>query len=420
MTVLLDLSKTPSAERSASASTGAWVPEARWLLWLTLIWLTFGLLILFSASLPVGILQYNDGSRFFVRQLLTAVLGLGLLTMICRTPLERLFQLAVPAFAVLFALVLLVKVPGLGVELNGARRWFQFGPFSLQPSELIKPCLLLIAAPLIARWPSLPARGKLISALTVGGAVGGILMQPDLGTAFLIGSVLWLMAFIGGVPLGGLLSVVAIGGAAIVWKVSNTAYQMGRVTAFLDPFKYPEGEGYQLVQSLVAVGSGGITGTGFGLSAQKATFLPYPYSDFIFAVFSEEFGLIGTASFIAFLFVFAVIGLRVAVRTAESSRRLLAAGTTLLIVGQSFFHIAVVTGSVPPKGMPLPLVSYGGSGLLASLLCCALLIRSAREMNLAPAIRFARPQNIASAPRRAPRRQASANLQRTNRSGLGR
>ncbi|AGY58259.1 FtsW/RodA/SpoVE family cell cycle protein [Gloeobacter kilaueensis] len=405
MPTLLNRPPTVASPRPGNPAFADWAAEARLLVVLTLCWLGFGLLVLFSASLPVGVLQYGDGLRFLIRQALAAAVGLGLLAWLCRTRLDRLFSLALPVFVVLAAMVWLVKVPGIGVELNGARRWIDLGPLSLQPSELIKPFLLLLAAPIIASWRQLPNPRRLMALAGAALAVGGVLMQPDLGTAALMGLVLWLMAFIGGIPLGGLLAVLVGGGAVAVWKVSNTAYQMGRVTAFLDPWQVARAEGYQLVQSLIAVGSGGIQGTGYGLSAQKASFLPYPYSDFIFSVFCEEFGLIGSVAFVLFLLLFLVVGLRVAVRCAEPSRRLLAAGSTLILVGQAFLHIAVVIGAVPPKGIPLPLVSYGGSGLIASLLCCGLLIRTAREMNLAPAVRFVgRRRPAPGRPRRPSRR----------------
>lgn len=395
MTTVSELPNLPSVRPAVALPTAHWPAEARLLLTLTLGWMGFGLLVLFSASLPVGMLQYGDGLRFFIRQALTAVVGLGLLWAVCQMRIEGLFRLAVLLFLPLLALVLLVKVPGIGAELNGARRWIQLGPFSLQPSELIKPCLLVLAASILPQWHHLPARARYLSLAGVGIALGGILLQPDLGTTALLCIVLWLVAYAGGFRLWQLLLVMVGGVGVAVFKIANTAYQRDRILAFLDPWKSADAEGYQLVQSLLAVGSGGATGTGFGLSAQKISLLPYPYSDFVFAVFCEEFGLIGSLAFIIFLLVFFAVGMRVALKAVDPSRRLLAAGSTLLLVGQSFLHIAVVIGAVPPKGIPLPLVSYGGSGLLASLLCCGLLIRAAIEMNV-PSRQFR------SLPRRAP------------------
>lgn len=362
-------------------SLTSWAPEARLLLTLTLLWLAFGLLVLFSASVPVGLMQYGDGLRFFNRQVLGALLGLGGLALACRVPLERWFRIALLVFPLLVVLIVLVKVPGIGVELNGARRWFQIGPLSVQPSELVKPFLLLLGSLVLARWPRLPGWWRVLSVTVMGLAIGGVLIQPDLGTAVLLAGVLWCLAFISGFNIFGLLLLVGLGGGVAWWKISTTAYQMNRIQAFMDPWAAPQAEGYQLIQSLLAVGSGGITGSGFGLSLQKASSLPYPYSDFIFAVFAEEFGLVGTLAFVAFLLVFLVAGLRVAIKCADPARRLLAAGATLLLVGQAFLHIGVVAAALPPKGIPLPLVSYGGSGLIASLLCFGLLIRAAREIN---------------------------------------
>jgi len=405
------LSQLPSLPALRARFVTDWPGEARLLLGLTLAWLAFGLLMLFSASLPVGALQKGDGLYFFERQAALAVVGLVLLWLVARLRVQGLVRLALFAFVPLLAMVFLVKVPHLGVEINGARRWIQLGPLSLQPSELIKPCLVLIAAAVLPRWRQLRPRGRVMVCAAAGAAVGGILLQPDLGTAFLVGAVLWLMALVAGLRKGPLVLIAGSGIAVAALKALTTAYQRSRITAFLNPWESAQAEGYQLVQSLLAVGSGGTTGTGFGLSAQKAHFLPYPYSDFIFAVVCEELGLVGACGFLAFLLVFLVVGLRVAVRATDPVRRLLAAGSTLLLVGQAFLHIAVVTGAIPPKGIPLPLVSYGGSGLLASLVCCGLLIRAAIEMQVATSLPLperapARPRNLRRAREVAPDRRA--------------
>jgi cell division protein FtsW len=400
MTTVSELPKLPAARRPVAVGVARWPSQARLLLALTLGWLGFGLLMLFSASLPVGVLQYDDGTRFFVRQALTAALGCGLMLAVCRMRIEGLFRLAAVAFVPLLALVLLVKVPGIGVELNGARRWIQLGSFSLQPSELIKPCLLVLAAVLLPRWGRLPSRARAMALAGAGLVVGGVLLQPDLGTAALLCMVLWLMAFASGFRLWQLLLALVAGAGIASIKIATTAYQRARILAFLDPWKSADAEGYQLVQSLLAVSSGGTSGTGFGLSAQKLSLLPYPYSDFIFAVFCEEFGLAGALVFLAFLLFFLAVGMGVAMRAVHPVRRLLAAGSTLLLVGQSLLHIAVVVGAIPPKGIPLPLVSYGGSGLLASLLCCGLLIRAAIEMDRPARLLRVVPRRTGTSPAR--------------------
>ncbi len=380
MTTWSELPKLPpaSAPRPQEAT---WATEARLLLVLTCTWLLFGLGMLFSASLPAGIKEQGNAFHFIFRQVGFAGLGIGAMLAIANTSVDRLFKYARISFVPLLFAVFLVRVPNIGSQLNGASRWIQFYGITIQPSELIKPCLLLIGAFLFARWRFLNFQMRLYGLASIFLAIGGIAIQPDLGTSVLLFLVLLLMAIISSnIPLSWIFSTTLGVAALAALKIGSTPYQSKRITAFTNPWENAQSLSFQLIQSQVAVSNGSLWGTGFGLSVQKVGFLPYSYSDFIFAVISEEFGLIGSVIFILFLLSFLIVGLRVAVRCADPIRRLLAAGSTFLLVGQSFLHIAVVIGAVPPKGIPLPLVSYGGSGLIASLICCGLLIRSAREM----------------------------------------
>jgi len=209
------------------------------------------------------------------------------------------------------------------------------------------------------------------------------------------------MAFAGGLPLIWLVGSVAGAAGVVAYRISSTPYQLKRLLSFLDPFAQADGSGYQVVQSLLAIGSGEGWGVGFGLSAQKVKFLPYPYSDFIFAVFAEEFGLAGVIGFLIFLGIFAWTGLRLSTRfSAPRPVRLLAFGCTMLLVVQSLMHVGVVTGLLPPTGMPLPLVSYGGSAVWAALITCGLLVRAARE---------AGPVRLAVVPERPVQRRRARN-----------
>jgi cell division protein FtsW len=399
MTTWSELPKLPPTSTPCPKEV-TWAIEARLLLALTCGWLAFGLAMLFSASLPEGIKEHGNAFHFIIRQLGFAGLGIGTMVLISNISVDRLFKYARLGFVPLLLAVFLVRVPKIGAELNGASRWIQFAGVSIQPSELIKPCLLLIGAFLFARWRVLNPQMRIYGLLSIGLAIAGIALQPDLGTSVLLFLVVLLMAIISSnIRLSWIFSTTMAVAALAALKIFSTPYQTKRITAFTDPWENAQTLSFQLIQSQVAVSNGSLWGTGFGLSVQKVGFLPYSYSDFIFAVISEEFGLIGGALFILFLLGFLIVGLRVAVRCADPVRRLLAAGSTFLLVGQSFLHIAVVIGAVPPKGIPLPLVSYGGSGLIASLVCCGLLIRSAREM-YAPVAQLRVPVQSLPKPRR--------------------
>jgi cell division protein FtsW len=206
-----------------------------------------------------------------------------------------------------------------------------------------------------------------------------ILKQPNLSTAALTGLVLWLMALAANVPALVLLSTAALGSMVGLLSISLNTYQRLRVVSFLDPWADAQGNGYQLVQSLLAIGSGGVLGEGFGLSTQKLQYLPIQTTDFIFAVFAEEFGFVGGVVVILFLITFAFIGLRIAIHCRTNQNRLVAIGCTTLLIGQSILNIAVASGAMPTTGLPLPMVSYGGNSLLASLLCSGLILRCSLE-----------------------------------------
>ena len=213
----------------------------------------------------------------------------------------------------------------------------------------------------------------------LGGIILLILKQPNLSTASLTGLVLWLMALASGLPLHWLVGIAGLGLTAGTTSILINDYQRLRVTSFLDPWQDPLGNGYQLVQSLLAIGSGGLSGSGYRLSTQKLMYLPIQTTDFIFAVYAEEFGFVGSAVVLLFLAVFALMGLRVALRSRGNQVRLVAIGCTTILVGQSIMNIAVASGAMPTTGLPLPLVSYGGNSLLASLFIAGLLVRCSLE-----------------------------------------
>lgn len=364
-----------------------WSAEARLVRWFTLVWLAIGLITLFSASYAIALVETGNGWRYCIIQLLWIFIGLSAFNWIVRQPIVRLVKVSGILFFVLLGLLFLTLIPSWGITINGATRWLPLGPFLLQPSELLKPLLVLQAARLFSRWSQLSwsTRGLWISLFTI--AVIAILLQPNLSTATICGLCLWLIALASGLPYRLLGTTAAAGVSAVFISLGVNTYQRERITAFLNPWADPTGNGYQLIQSLLAIGSGGLLGAGFGLSQQKLSYLPIQYTDFIFAVYAEEFGFAGSAIFLLMLLAYATLSVLIALRTKYALQRLTAIGAMVLLVGQSFLNIGVAVGALPTTGLPLPLFSYGGSSMIASLVTAALLTRVARELkddNLIP------------------------------------
>ncbi|WP_121970550.1 putative peptidoglycan glycosyltransferase FtsW [Leptolyngbya sp. BC1307] len=374
-------------------SVQSWALEARLLRWMTLLWLSVGMVVLFSASYPVAEADFNDGARYFKAQLIWVILGLLISRWITRHPLRQIMRLSGFFLLVCMLMVAATHIPGVGISVNGATRWLPLGPFLIQPSELMKPFLVMHSAQLFGKWHQLTNRTRLIWLGIFAGGLMLILAQPNLSTTAVCGIAIWLIAMAAGIPYRQLLITASTGLLAAVISVSIKSYQRDRITSFLNPWADPSENGYQLIQSLLAIGSGGAGGTGYGLSAQKIYFLPIQYTDFIFSVFAEEFGFIGCIMLLLFLAVYSTVALMVAIQAKKPVHRLVATGCMVLLVGQSLIHIGVAAGTLPTTGLPLPLFSYGGSSMIASLITAGVLIRVARE---------SRDADVLSLPRSAP------------------
>lgn len=367
-------------------SSSEWSSLARTLRWLTLIWAIFGLVVMFSASYPVAEIEAGDGFYFFKRQLVWLFVGLVLFNKIVHTSLRTLLGYA-PWFLFVFLFgISLTLVPGLGTSINGATRWIALGPVALQPSEQIKPFLILQSACIFSQWFRLSWQDRLSWLGVFGMVIAMVLLQPNLSTASLCGMLIWLIALAAGLPYVQLLATAVMGLGVAAFSVSQNSYQWKRITSFLDPWEDSKEHGYQLVQSLMAIGSGGTWGTGFGLSHQKLLYLPIQHTDFIFAVFAEEFGLVGGICLLLFLAAYATLGLMVALQATRSVYKLVAIGAIVLLIGQSLINIGVATGALPTTGLPLPLFSYGGNSMLSSLITAGLLVRVARESHRAEVV----------------------------------
>lgn len=361
-------------------SVPKWANEARLLRWLTLLWLFVGLIILFSASYPEGDNFNNDGLYFLKRQMLGVGVGLLIFNFLAHIPLRRTLSVAHWGVIIFLGLIFLTLVPGVGTKLGGAQRWLVlFGTIPIQPSELIKPFLILQSARIFGQWHKLRWSIRISWLLIFALVLFGILRQPNLSTTALCGMTLWLVALAAGLPLLQLGGTALLGILVAVHSISNNDYQLRRVTSFRAPWEDAAQDGYQLVQSLLAIGSGGTWGSGFGLSQQKLFYLPIQYTDFIFAVFAEEFGFVGGVTLILLLLAYATLALFVALKAWNPVYRLVAIGAMTFLVGQSMLNIGVASGVLPTTGLPLPFVSYGSNSMISSLAIAGILIRVARE-----------------------------------------
>ena len=354
-----------------------WPSEARLLFTMICIWSFAGLIILGSASWWVASREMGDGAFYIKRQVVWLIASWSLFGLAISTNLRKWLKFAGPALLIGCLLVAATLV--IGSTVNGASRWLVVGPFQIQPSELVKPFVVLQAANLFAHWQRNKFDQKILWLTSFSILLLLILKQPNLSTAALIGLLLWLMALAAGVRLRFLLTTAMAGGLLGIASIAINEYQRLRVISFLDPWKDPMGDGYQLVQSLLAIGSGGLFGEGFGLSTQKLQYLPIQSTDFIYAVFAEEFGFVGSLMLLLFLMLLAFLGMKVALNCRNNQARLVAIGCTTLLVGQSIMNIAVASGSMPTTGLPLPMVSYGGNSLLSSMLIAGLLLRCSLE-----------------------------------------
>ena len=385
-------------------SAQEWALDARLLKWLTFVWLFIGLAVLFSASFPSADAEFGDGLYYFKRQLIWVALGLIGFNLVVRSPLRYTLNIAHWFVITLLVFLFITLLPGVGTTVNGATRWIAIGPVPLQPSELIKPFLVLQSARIFGQWERIPWRVRLFWLGIFVLVLLGILLQPNLSTTALCGMTLWLIALAGGLPYS-YLGATALGGLLISFiSLSLKEYQRRRVMSFLNPWSDPMNDGYQLVQSLLAVGSGGTWGAGFGLSQQKLFYLPIQYTDFIFAVFAEEFGFAGSVLMLVLIMTYATVALRVALIARNKVHQLIAIGAMILIVGQSLLNIGVATGVLPTTGLPFPFFSYGGNSMIASLVAAGLLIRVARESSEAEVVPI-QTNRPSAAERRRQRRQ---------------
>lgn len=349
------------------------------LLWIVLTMLSVGIVSVYSSSAMISHATYGHSLRFIQQHLLAV--GIGLLATLgaLLLPFDTLRRGAKWLFGLSVVLLILVLV--LGPEVGGAQRWFRIGRWSFQPSELAQLALVLYLADVLARkaddledvW-----RG-LLPPLAATGLLGTlVLLQPDFGAAMVMGSVAFVLLIVAKARWQHLLILALVAGVGAFVLIMGADYRRHRLLAFLHPDQDPRGSGYQILQSYVALASGGFFGVGIGASMQKLFFLPGAHNDFVFAIIGEELGLLGSTAILTLFALFLLCGFRLAMRCQDAFGKYLICGFVAMIGLKGIVNIAVVIGLLPTKGLPLPLISYGGTAIIMNLLACAVIFQASR------------------------------------------
>lgn len=352
-----------------------------WLLAAIGLILAIGLVMVYSASAVLAFHEFGDRFYYVKRQLLFAALGIGALLFTMNTHYSVWKKWAPAALIVCFGLLIIVLIPGVGVVRGGARSWLGISSFGIQPSEFMKLAMVLF----LSKW--LSEKQQTITHFTKGLmpplglvflAFGMIMLQPDLGTGTVMVGASLILIFTAGMRMAHLGALAMVGVAGFVGLILAAPYRLERITYFLDPWADPLGGGYQIIQSLFAVGPGGLVGLGLGMSRQKFSYLPEPQTDFIFSILAEELGFIGGSALILLFLVGVWRGIRAAIAAPDTFGSFLAVGITGIIGVQVLINIGVVIGMMPVTGITLPLVSYGGSSLTLLLTALGILLNISR------------------------------------------
>jgi cell division protein FtsW len=350
------------------------------LLVIIMMLLGIGIVAVYSASALVSEANYGGSIRFLTQHLFAIACGLVLGSGCLMLPYDAIRRAG--RWLLPLCVLLLVLVALFGQEVGGARRWLRFGRWGIQPSEFAQLALVLYLADVLARhagrlqdfW-----RGLLPPLAVTGLTSVLVLAQPDLGTTIAMGAVALLLLVVAKARWPHLLGITGVSAVALVLLIAGAEYRRRRILAFLDPWADPRGSGYQILQSFFAMASGGVSGLGVGASLQKLFFLPSAHTDFIFAIIGEELGLIGTTAVIALFGLFMLCGFRLAMLAQDLLSKYLLCGLVGMIGLEAMVNMAVVVGLLPTKGLPLPLISYGGSAMVMNLMACALIFHASRH-----------------------------------------
>ncbi|HEX3328142.1 MAG TPA: putative lipid II flippase FtsW [Actinomycetota bacterium] len=364
------------------ASTG-WGDPAVLVTLITAALLILGLVMILSASSVTSFATYGSSFRYFQKQLIWAAFGVVAFVAFARFDYKRLRGVGYIAVVVTALLLLAVLIPGVGITAGGSSRWLGFGALSFQPSEVAKLALILFAADVFSRKDERTLKEFLHSMIPVVPMIGLlamlIMLQPDLGTTVLVGFIGIGVMFVAGMPLIYLIPVVGTGTALATGVAMLKPYMRARLLVFMHPWADPLGKGYQTIQSLIAMGSGGFLGVGLGASRQKWAYVPNAHTDFIYAILGEEMGLLGTLVVLGMFAFLAYLGIKVARRAPDRFGMLVASGITVWVTLQALINMGAVSGALPVTGVPLPLVSFGGSSLVITLVGMGILTNIATQ-----------------------------------------
>jgi len=348
---------------------------------ITITLICIGIVMIYSASGVYALESYKDSLFFLKKHLIFILTGTFFSFLVMLIDYKKLQRFSRPILLISLILLILVLVPGIGKEVAGARRWFRFKFFSFQPSELMNLAMIIYIADFISRKENMIRtfwRGFVPPLIILGLVVLLIIAQPDLGSALALSTVVFLMLFLAGVRLSYLISVILLGIPLLYLLVFSVPYRRMRILAFLNPWLDPKGSGFQIIQSQIALGSGGILGVGLGHSRQKLFYLPAAHTDFIFSIIGEELGLLGTAGIIILFILFLLQGFKIVKNTQSRFGYFLTAGIMLMILLKAIINIGVSSGILPTKGLPLPFISYGGSSLVFDMMSVGLLLNISR------------------------------------------
>lgn len=336
-----------------------------------------GLIAIYSSSSYLATREAGDSYFYLKKQLFFGFLGIGLLIATKNIPAHFYGKIVYPILLLTLMLLISVFIPGVGAKVGGATRWIRLGAFSIQPSEFAKLALAVYIAYSMSKKGTIMSsftKGFLPHLIVVGSFMCLILAQPDLGTTVIIGSWLMILLFVGGMSVLQLLLMAIVSCPVVYWLMFSAKYRVDRLTAFMHPFDYQQGLGFQIVHSFLAFGSGGVFGVGLGNSKQKLLYLPEPHTDFILSIIAEELGLVGVIVVITLFTLLILRGIKISLNAPDLYSSYLALAISSLIGLQVIINMGVVMGLLPTKGLTLPFLSYGGSSLMVNLIGVGILL----------------------------------------------
>jgi cell division protein FtsW len=348
---------------------------------ITLILVCVGIVMIYSASAIYAFENMGDSSYYLKRHLIYVFIGFLSALTVMSFDYRHLKKAAKPMVLCSFLLLLLLLVPGIGKQVGGARRWFRFMGISFQPSEFAKFAMIVYVAEFLSRKKSEVKaffQGFLPVLMVLGIMSLLIIIQPDLGTVLAMVTICFIMFFVAGVRLSHIFSFILLSMPVLYVLVFSVPYRRRRILAFIDPWADPQGTGFQIIQSLVALGSGGFNGVGLGQGKQKLLYLPAAYTDFIFSIIGEELGFLGTAAIVILLILFLVQSTKICLKAQDTFGRYLCFGLISCLVTEAIVNMGVTTSLLPTKGLPFPFISYGGTSLVFNMIYVGLILNIGR------------------------------------------